>query len=46
VAAWCVAHAYNYHLSSVSFGGWKWTVASGRWALVGRGTSENRVTAT
>jgi len=49
VAAWCVAHAYNYHLSSVSFGSWKWTVASGRWALVTRsapGTADSTVTAT
>jgi len=49
VAAWCVAHAYNYHLSSVSFGGWTWTVASGKWALVarpGQGAAADIVTAT
>jgi hypothetical protein len=49
VAAWGVAHAYNYHLSSVSFDGWKWTVSSGRWALVtppGRGAAGSIVTAT
>ena len=31
VAAWAVAHAYNYHLTSVSFGGRLWTPSSGSW---------------
>jgi hypothetical protein len=47
VATWAVAHAYNYHLSSVSFGGWSWTLASGRWAPVaGPGQAVNTVTVT
>lgn len=32
IAAWAVAHAYNYHLTSVSYGGRTWTAASGAWA--------------
>ena len=32
VADWAVAHASRYHLSSVTFGGMAWTVASGTWA--------------
>jgi hypothetical protein len=31
VAAWAVAHAYNYHLTSVTFDGRMWTPASGAW---------------
>jgi hypothetical protein len=31
VATWAVAHAYQYHLHSVSFGGMEWTAASGTW---------------
>jgi hypothetical protein len=31
-ATWAVAHAYNYHLASVAFAGWRWSPASGRWA--------------
>jgi hypothetical protein len=47
VATWAAAHAYNYHLSSVSFGGWRWTVASGTWASVaGPGGAVNTVTVT
>ena len=30
-AIWAVAHAYNYHLSSVSFAGSRWTSDSGAW---------------
>jgi hypothetical protein len=30
-AAWAIAHAYNYHLTGVAFGGWKWSSTSGRW---------------
>jgi len=32
VADWAVAHASSYHLTSVTFGGMVWTVASGTWA--------------
>lgn len=32
VAAWAVAHAYNYHLTSVTFDGRVWTPSSGSWA--------------
>lgn len=49
VATWAVAHAYSYHLRSVSFAGWRWTVASGRWAPSappGHATGANTVTAT
>ena len=46
VATWAVAHAYNYHLSSVSFSGWRWTVASGTWAQTGSGAPVNIVTVT
>ena len=31
VAAWAVAHAYNYHVTSVSFDGRLWTPSSGSW---------------
>jgi hypothetical protein len=31
IAIWAVAHAYNYHLTSVSFGGRTWTSSSGTW---------------
>ena len=34
VAAWAVAHAYNYHLASVAFTGWQWTEVSGSWHQV------------
>lgn len=30
-ATWLVAHAYNYHLHSVSYAGRRWTPESGRW---------------
>jgi hypothetical protein len=44
VATWAVAHAYNYHLSSVSFGGRTWTVASGAWSpIAGSGTAQDTV---
>lgn len=49
VASWAVAHADNYHLSSVSFGGWRWTAASGTWASIsgsGSGTAQNTVAVT
>jgi hypothetical protein len=49
VASWAVAHADNYHLNSVSFDDWRWTVASGTWASVsgsGGGTAQNTVVVT
>jgi hypothetical protein len=45
VATWAVAHAYNYHLNSVSFDGWTWTVASGTWAQIA-GAAQSTVTVT
>jgi hypothetical protein len=30
-AAWVVAHAYNYHVRSVAFGGMIWEPAAGKW---------------
>ena len=40
VAAWVVAHAYNYHVSSVSFDGSAWTPESGTWSSTAdRGSS-------
>jgi hypothetical protein len=35
VASWAVAHAYSYHVSSVSFEGRTWTAASGTWSPIG-----------
>jgi len=32
IATWLVAHAYAYHLTSVSYQGRWWTSASGRWS--------------
>lgn len=49
VAAWAVAHAYSYHLSSVAFAGLRWTAASGRWSPApgpGTGAASNAVTVT
>ena len=49
VASWAVAHADNYHLSTVSFAGWRWTVVSGTWASIsgsGSGTAQNTVAVT
>ncbi len=34
VAAWAVAHAYDYHVTSVTFAGRQWTPAAGSWADV------------
>jgi hypothetical protein len=31
VAAWLVAHAYSYHITSVTFAGRTWTSATGSW---------------
>ncbi len=42
VATWAVAHAYNYHLNSVSFAGRTWTGASGTWSPQS-GTAQNTV---
>ena len=33
VASWAVAHAYNYHLRSVSFAGMTWQPTSGKWSI-------------
>jgi hypothetical protein len=49
VATWAVAHAYQYHLHSVSFGSMEWTAASGTWqpsAGSPAGTSQSSVTVT
>jgi len=49
LATWAVAHAYNYHLSSVSFDGLRWTASSGTWAQIvgsGPGATPNTVTVT
>jgi len=46
VAAWAVAHAYNYHINSVSFDGRTWTGASGTWSPIAgseSGTPQNTV---
>jgi hypothetical protein len=32
VAAWAVAHAYNYHVTSVTFAGRQWTPSAASWA--------------
>jgi hypothetical protein len=32
VAAWVVAHAYNYHVRSAAFAGMSWQAGSGRWS--------------
>jgi hypothetical protein len=31
IAAWLMAHAYNYHVRSVAFAGMSWQSGSGRW---------------
>jgi hypothetical protein len=42
-ASWAVAHAYNYHLHSVSFAGRSWTARSGTWrATAGSGSPTTR----
>jgi len=46
VACWAVAHAYTYHLKSVSFGGSRWTVGSGRWAPAAGAAPGNMITVT
>jgi hypothetical protein len=49
VASWAVAHAYNYHISSVSFEGRTWTGASGTWTPMAgseSGTHQNTVNVT
>ena len=37
VAAWAVAHAYNYHLKSVAFGGRVWSSSRGTWSAAPHG---------
>lgn len=49
VATWAVAHAYNYHISSVSFEGRTWTEATGTWSPISgsdSGTAQNTVKVT
>jgi hypothetical protein len=47
VATWAVAHAYNYHISSISFEGRTWTGASGTWSpITGSGPAQNTVNVT
>jgi hypothetical protein len=49
VATWAVAHAYQYHLHSVSFGGMEWTAGSGTWqpaAGTAAGATPSTVTVT
>jgi hypothetical protein len=43
-AAWAVAHAYNDHLRSVSFGGKIWRSRSGKWAPASRQLDPHVVT--
>lgn len=46
VATWAVAHAFNYHISSVSFEGRTWTAASGTWSPIAgsdSGAAQNTV---
>jgi hypothetical protein len=42
VASWAVAHAYSYHLASVSFAGLTWRPGRGVWAVSGA-PSDSRV---
>jgi hypothetical protein len=49
VATWVVAHAYNYHINSVSFEGRTWTESSGTWSQTTgsqSGTAQNTVNVT
>jgi hypothetical protein len=49
VATWAVGHAYNYHISSVSFEGRTWTAASGTWSPIAgseSGAAQNTVNVT
>jgi hypothetical protein len=49
VATWAVAHAYNYHISSVSFESRTWTGASGTWSPIAgseSGAAQNTVNVT
>ncbi len=43
-ATWAVAHAYNYHLRSVSFAGQTWRSSSGKWAPDAAGLNPQVVT--
>jgi hypothetical protein len=43
VATWAVAHAFNYHLTSVTFEGRRWTAGSGTWGLGAAGVPANVV---
>ncbi len=43
VASWAVAHAWRYHLASVSFGNWRWDPPAGRWQSVPAATAATGV---
>ena len=45
-ASWVVAHAYNYHVSRVTFAGWTWRASSGKWAHGSAGKAADVVTVT
>lgn len=45
-ATWAVAHAYNYHVSSVAFGGRIWTARRGTWAVAPTGEPPGVVSVT
>jgi hypothetical protein len=34
VASWAVAHAWRYHVQTVSFGNWTWNATTGRWQSI------------
>ena len=46
VAAWAVAHAYNYHVNSVAFGGLIWTAHRGTWSSAPSGKQPGVVSIT
>ncbi len=43
VASWAVAHAWQYHVTQVTFDGWRWTPRSGRWARTTAATAAGSV---
>lgn len=43
-ASWLVAHAYSYHVGHVSFAGWTWRSATGKWTRGGSAASAHVVT--
>ncbi len=46
VASWAVAHAYNYHVTSVAFGGRLWSVHHGTWSAAPASVSRGAVSVT